>query len=59
MNTLYVTVDDLQSNLDKAVGLGGTQVLSPMGIEANDTKIAITGFIDPERNYIALFKLAQ
>ena len=59
MITFYVIVDDPQSNLDKAVGLGGTQVLSPIGIEANDTKFAIAGFIDPERNYIALFKLAQ
>lgn len=54
--TFYVMVDDLQAYLDKAVSLGGTQVLPPMDMEVNENKFSIAGFIDPEGNYIGLFK---
>ncbi len=59
MVTFYVMVDDLQAYLNKTVGLGGTQVLPPMDMEVNDSKFAIAGFIDPEGNYIGLFKPGQ
>ena len=52
-------VDDLQAYLDKAVSLGGTQVLPPMDTEVKDSKFAIAGFIDPEGNCIGLFNPAQ
>ena len=56
MVTFYVMVDDLQAYLDKATGLGGTQVLPPMDMEVDGSKFAIAAFIDPEGNYIGLFK---
>ena len=59
MITFYVQVDNLQVYLDKAVSLGGTQVLPPMNMEVNDSKFGIAGFIDPEGNYVGLFKPAQ
>ena len=54
--TFYVMVDDLRAYLDKAVSLGATEVLAPMDMEVNESKFAIAGFVDPEDNYIGLFK---
>ena len=59
MVTFYVQVDDLQAYLDKAASLGATPVLPPMEMEVNDSKFAIAAFIDPEGNYIGLFRPDQ
>lgn len=59
MVSFYVQVDDLQAYLDRAVSLGGTQVLPPMDMDVNGSQFAIAGFIDPEGNYVGLFKPAQ
>ena len=59
MITFYVSVDDLRAYLDKAVILGATEVLPPMAMDVNDSKFSIAGFIDPEGNYIGLFKPDQ
>ena len=59
MVTFSVMVDDLQAYLDKAVGLGGAQVLPPLEMEVNESKFAIAAFWDPEGNYIGLFKTQQ
>ena len=48
-------VDDLRAYLDKAVGLGATEVLAPTDMEVNDSRFSIAGFIDPEGNFIGLF----
>ena len=55
MITFYVMVDNLRASLDKAVSLGATEMLAPMAMEVNDSKLSIAGFIDPEGNYIGLF----
>ena len=57
--TFYVMVDDLRAYLDKAVSLGATEVLAPMAMDVNDSKFSIAGFIDPEGNYIGLFRPDQ
>ena len=59
MVTFYVMVDDLQASLDKAASLGATPVLPPIDMEVNDSKFAIAAFIDPEGNYIGLFRPDQ
>ena len=59
MVSFYVQVDDLQAYLDRAVSLGGTQVLPPMDMDVNGSQFAFAGFIDPEGNYVGLFKPAQ
>ena len=59
MITFYVMVDDLRAYLDKAVSLGATEVLAPMAMDVNDSKFSIAGFIDPEGNYIGLFRPDQ
>ena len=56
MITFYAMVDDLRASLDKAVSLGATEVLAPMEMDVNDSKFSIAGFIDPEGNYIGLYK---
>ena len=56
MVTFYVQVDDLQAYLDKASGLGATVVMPPMELEANGAAFSIAAFIDPEGNYIGLYK---
>jgi len=56
MVTFYVQVDDLQECLDKAAGLGATAVLPPMDMEAQGQKFAIAAFLDPEGNYIGLYR---
>ena len=57
--TFYVSVDDLRAYLDKAVSLGATEVLPPMAMDVNDSKFSNAGFINPEGNYIGLFKPDQ
>jgi len=51
--TFYVQVDDLQASLDKAVSLGGNQIVPPTPIP-NVGSFAM--FADPEGNVIGLFK---
>jgi predicted enzyme related to lactoylglutathione lyase len=51
--TVYVEVDDLDSTLKKAEGLGGKTVMPPMDIP-DGPKIA--QFTDPEGNMIGLLK---
>jgi hypothetical protein len=51
--TFYVQVDDLQAHLDKAVSLGGKQIVPPTPIP-NVGHFAM--FTDPEGNVIGLFK---
>ncbi len=48
-------VDDLRAYLDKAMGLGATEILPPMAMGVEDSKFSIAGFIDPEGNYNGLF----
>ena len=56
MVTFYVQVDDLQAYLDKASGLGAMVVMPPMELEANGSMFSIAALIDPEGNYIGLYK---
>lgn len=56
MVTFYVQVDNLQVYLDKTCGLGATVALPPMELEANGSSFSIAAFIDPEGNYIGLYK---
>lgn len=51
--TVYVTVDDLQAALDKAVSLGGTVVAPPMDVPGGPS---IAQFADPSGNVIGLMK---
>jgi len=51
--TVYVSVDDLQAYLDKAVRLGGKTVLPPTPIPSVG---AFAMFHDPEGNLVGLFK---
>jgi hypothetical protein len=53
--TVYVSVDDVQAYLDKAVGLGG-KVLTPV-ISIPQGEFA--WFSDPDGNVIGLFKAAK
>ena len=59
MVTFYVQVEDLRASLDKAVGLGATEILPPLEMEVNDQKFSIAGFVDPEGNYIGLYRPAE
>jgi predicted enzyme related to lactoylglutathione lyase len=51
--TFYVQVDDLQACLDKAVKLGGKQVLPPTPIPGMGS---FAWFSDPDGNMIGLYK---
>jgi predicted enzyme related to lactoylglutathione lyase len=51
--TVYISVDDLQSTLDKAKGLGAEVVMPPMDVP-NGPKIA--SFKDPQGNVIGIMK---
>ena len=56
MVTFYVQVADLQAYLDKASGLGATVVMPPMEVEANGAAFSFAALIDPEGNYIGLYR---
>ena len=51
--TFYIQVDDLQTYLDKAEGLGGKTVVPPMEIPGAGH---MAMFADPEGNVIGLWK---
>lgn len=51
--TFYVSVDDLQAYLDRAVELGGKTVVPPMPIPNVGT---IAMFTDPDGNLVGLHK---
>ena len=51
--TVYVSVDDLQAYLDKAVSLGGKTIVPPTPIPGVG---AFAMFHDPEGNLVGLFK---
>ena len=51
--TVYVSVDDLQAYLDKAVRLGGKAIVPPTPIPNVG---AFAMFQDPEGNVVGLFK---
>ena len=50
----YVSVDNLQAHLDKAVSLGGQTLVPPMAIPGDMGHIAV--FQDPDGNVIGLHK---
>ena len=52
--TFYVHVDDLQKYLDRAIQLGGRQILPPTLIAPEIGSCAM--FEDPDGNVIGLFK---
>lgn len=52
--TIYVSVDDLQAYLDKAVSLGGTALVPPTPIPNVG---AFAMFQDPDGNTVGLFKM--
>ncbi len=54
--TIYIQVDDLQSYLDKAEGLGGKTIMPPMNISEEIGSAAM--FSDPQGNVIGLFQTA-
>ena len=52
--TIYVQVDDLQSYLNKAEGLGGKTIMPPLKISDEIGSAAM--FSDPQGNVIGLFQ---
>jgi len=55
--TFYVEVEDLQASLDKAVKLGGKQIVPPTEIPGGLGSIA--WFADPDGHTIGLWKGAE
>jgi len=54
--TFYVSVDDVQSALDRATALGATTVIAPMPIP----NVGTIGMLkDPEGNLIGLIKMLK
>lgn len=55
--TIYVQVEDLQSSLEKAEGLGGKTLIPPQEIPGDSGTFAI--FLDPSGNYLGLYQLPE